>query len=139
MVPALWGTRCGLVPVLEGDQVEFGRKKGVLALRQVLVVREVALSVILMIGSTLLLRSLLKATAVPPGFDTRKNVIILTMAPPELYKYNKNESPALYRSLVQRLQALPGVKRSSYPCHPPLVDYEQGEPKRVFCTGELAE
>ena len=135
LAPAFHGTRCDLVPILKGEALEHGRRKGTPGLRQVLVAGEIALAMTLMVGSALLFRSLLKTMAVPPGFDTRKKVVILTMAPPELYGYNKSQSMALYQSLAERLQTLPGVRRASYARRPPLANYERGEMKKVFVPG----
>jgi putative ABC transport system permease protein len=135
LVPALQGTKCNLAPVLKGEQVDLSRGTRALTLRQALVAGEIALSVTLLIGSALLLRSLLRTLAVPPGFDPRKSVIIMTMPPPELYGYNKNQSLALYQSLMERLQGVPGVKRAGYARRPPLAGYEGGEAEKVFISG----
>lgn len=136
IVPALQATQCDLVPILKGEAVEIGRGTRGLTLRKALVVGEIALSVMLVTGAALLLRSLLYTLNINPGFDPGKNVVILTMAPPELYGYNQRQGAALYQSLMERLQAIPGVKRASFARRPLLVDDEGGETQKVTVPGE---
>jgi predicted permease len=138
IVPALQATKCDLVPILKGEEVEISRSARGLTLRKALVVGEIALSVTLVTGAALLLRSLLYTLNINPGFDAGKNVVILTMAPPQLYGYNEQQSAAMYQSLMERLQSVPGVKRASYARRPLLIADEMGETQRVTVPGEHA-
>ncbi len=77
-------------------------------LRRMLVISEMALSVVLLIGAGLLIRSFARLLHVSPGFNPDNVLTVeLTMSGP---KY-KDESTILatYRQLWQRLEALPGV------------------------------
>jgi putative ABC transport system permease protein len=138
LVPAIQASKCDLVTVLKGEEVELGRGLRRLALRKLLVVGEIALSVILLTGAGLLVRSLLQTLAVNPGFDPNKNVVLLTMAPPTLYGFKEHQASALYESLTERLGALPGVRRASYARRPPLAGYEEGETEAVLIPGNEA-
>ncbi len=135
LVPALHASRGDLIPILKGEASDVGKSLRGLPLRKMLVVGEVALSVTLLTGAALLLRSLLRTRAINPGFDPDRNVIILNMAPPFFYGYNDNQAAALYESLTERLRALPGVKRASYARRPLLVDDEGGETQEVTIPG----
>ncbi|HMD96443.1 MAG TPA: ABC transporter permease [Terriglobia bacterium] len=135
LVPALHASKGDLVPVLKGEASNVGKGLGGLPLRKLLVVGEVALSVTLLAGAALLLRSLARTLAINPGFDPNKNVVMLNMAPPFLYGYNDNQATALYESLMERLRTLPGVKRASYARRPLLVDDEGGETQEVTFPG----
>jgi len=138
LVPAIQASRCDLVTVLKGDEAKLGGGLRRLALRKVLVVGEIALSVVLLTGAGLLVRSLLQTLAINPGFDPNKNVVLLTMAPPTLYGFKEQQASALYESMTERLRALPGVKRASYARRPPLAGYEEGETEAVVVPGNEA-
>jgi len=75
-----------------------------------LVVAEVGLAVMLTIGAGLLLRSYDRLSRVAPGFDPQ-GVLTATLAiPPSRYD-SLNKVVVFYRSLIARVQALPGVER----------------------------
>ena len=77
-------------------------------LRRLLVVGEIALAVVLLVGAALVVRSVARLAAVPPGFDPAGVLTFeLTMQGP---RYAKGPDRALaYRQLWQRIEALPGV------------------------------
>jgi putative ABC transport system permease protein len=76
--------------------------------RRGLIVAQVALTVVLLTGSGLLIRSLLKVLSVDKGFDPRST---LTMSLSLDERYAKPERQvAFYRNLLDRLGALPGVQ-----------------------------
>jgi len=135
LVPAFHASKGDLVPVLKGEASDVGKGMGSLTLRKLLVVGEVALSVTLLAGAALLLRSLVRTLAINPGFDSNKNVVMLNMAPPFLYGYDDNQATALYESLMERLRALPGVRHASYARRPLLIDDEGGETQEVTVPG----
>lgn len=76
LTPALQASRSPVSQVLrdEGNAVAGGRGK--LSLRNVLVVGQVALSVVLLVAAGLFLRSLRATTAIDPGFDTGPAAIL---------------------------------------------------------------
>jgi predicted permease len=80
--------------------------------RSMLVVSEVALSLILLIGAGLMLRSLWQLRAVDPGFDPH-HVLTMTVSVPA----TKFPVPALqvsfFDQVLQRVRALPGVESAS--------------------------
>lgn len=77
--------------------------------RFALVVTEVALSLMLLIGSGLMIKSLVKLLQVNPGFDT-ENLLTFQLFLP-LSKYDTPEKRmGFYQQLTDRLETLPGVK-----------------------------
>ncbi|MBE7157872.1 MAG: ABC transporter permease, partial [Rhodospirillales bacterium] len=77
-------------------------------LRSILVVSELALSVMLLIGAGLLIKSLWQLQHVDPGFDAQ-NVLGLRVSVPES-QYGTGRGRALvYQRIVDRLKAVPGV------------------------------
>jgi predicted permease len=104
-------------------------------LRSILVSGEIALSVVLLVGSALLLRSLRYTQHINPGFDPNKNVLMLSVAPPQFYGYNDAQAAAIYPELAARAETVPGVIRASYARRPPLATYEGGEKQAVVIPG----
>ena len=77
-------------------------------LRGLLVVVETALGIIVLVGAGLLLRSFIRLTAVPTGFDAGRVMTFRVILPPARYA-GEPQRTAFYRALAERLQALPGV------------------------------
>lgn len=135
LVPSFWVSRSGVVPVLKGDDPRFGRTLGRVPLRSLLVSGEIALSVVLLVASALLLRSLRYSQRINPGFDTTKNVVMLSVAPPQLYGYSDVQAQAIYPELAARVGTVPGVINASYARRPPLTEEEGGETQAVVIPG----
>jgi predicted permease len=77
--------------------------------RDVLVVSEVALAVVLLVGAGLMLRSLQQVLNQDPGFDTT-NLLTLSLAVPEKAYADGPQQQALQRRLLKDIHALPGVR-----------------------------
>ena len=108
MVPALQA----LKPDLRQDLQEVGRSSvGSIhqRFRNLLVVSEVALAVVLLVGAGLMLRSLQRVLSQDPGFDTT-NLLTLGLALPEKAYPKAPEQQAYLRRVLQEIHALPGVK-----------------------------
>jgi predicted permease len=135
LVPSLLASKLGVAAVIKGDDPRFGGARGRLPLRSILVSGEIALSVVLLVGSALLLRSLWYTQHINPGFDPNKNVLMLSVAPPQLYGYSDAQTAAIYPALASRVETVPGVVRASYARRPPLAMYEGGETQAVVVPG----
>ncbi|MEK6325691.1 MAG: ABC transporter permease [Acidobacteriota bacterium] len=114
LAPALQATKLDLVSALkdEGNTIRYRRSR----LRSGLVVTQVAISVLLLIGAGLFLRSLMNADATDPGFNP-KNLLLLTVEVRDTQKANGIE---LYRQMIERLRALPSVRAVSLVDQPGL-------------------
>jgi putative ABC transport system permease protein len=84
--------------------------------RRSLIVAEVALAVVLLAGSGLMIRSLAKLLAVDPGFESA-NVLTLRLNPAAM---PRDSIPAFFSTMIERLEALPGVERAAVGDCPPL-------------------
>jgi putative ABC transport system permease protein len=108
LAPALRASRTPLVETLkEGGRGGMGA--GHRRLQQLLVVSEIALALVLSVGAGLMIRSLSELQRVSPGFDPGH---LLTFEL-QLTRTQYPDSPkvrAFYDQLVQRLEALPGVR-----------------------------
>jgi predicted permease len=78
-------------------------------LGQGLVVAEIALAVALLVGAGLLIRSFTQLRRVAPGFSVANALTLRVSLPETAYKEDARQV-AFYRSLLQRLAALPGVR-----------------------------
>ena len=110
-------------------------------LRGALVLGQVALSVVLIAGSGLLLRSFLSLRATPTGFDPRGVVVLPIFLDMQAYDSGQ-KARAYYSRLMERLAALPGVLSvggaTALPTSPlgpdfdrPLWPEEEGSPERA--------
>jgi predicted permease len=116
LAPALRGTRMELTPALKENAPSFPSGSARTARRfnlgSVLVVAQVALSILLLTGAGLLVRTLQKLSDINPGFETRN---VLTFAvDPALLGYKEERVTTLYRGLQEHFAAIPGVLSASY-------------------------
>jgi putative ABC transport system permease protein len=109
LAPAFQAARTNLNDVLK----EAGRRgtdsSKRLRLRNLLVVSEFALSLVLLIGAGLMVKSLLRLQEVKPGFDSSDLLTMRIALPPAKYE-NFNQSRAFFEQLFDRLEARPEVK-----------------------------
>ena len=116
LIPALHASRRDPAPVLKSDGA--GSSGGRTKTQRLLVVVQVALSMVLLVSAGLFLRSLGKASRVDPGFDVGHG---LTMSfDLNLQGYSREKSLAFYQLLLQRVEALPGVDSASLASLAPL-------------------
>jgi predicted permease len=107
LVPGLTATRPDMSAVLreEAGSVTGGRRR--VSVRGVLVAGQVAVSMILLVGAGLFLRSLDKARRIDPGFDTGPAAILWPDL--ELSGFDEERGEVVQRELRERLLATPGV------------------------------
>jgi predicted permease len=110
LLPALQSTKPSLAPALK-EQSGGIVGGGPVRLRKALVVAQVALSLLLLIGAGLFVRSLRNLLAQNPGFDTT-NLISFAMDP-SLNGYPPERNKRLAMTLVDRIASLPGVTSAS--------------------------
>ena len=91
--------------------------------RTVLVAAEVALTVVLVIGAALMLRSLDRLLSVDLGFDP-SGLVTASIAPPAAEYRDPQKLEAFYAALIERLRAAPGVVAASAGTTVPLFSSE---------------
>jgi putative ABC transport system permease protein len=123
LAPALRAVAGNLADALRDRGSDTGGVRGN-KLRSALVVLEVALSLVLLIGAGLMVRSFAQIQRVDPGFDAR-NVVTFN-APLQFLKYLTSAKRANFANeLADRLQAIPGVERVGGVTPLPLAGGEQ--------------
>jgi predicted permease len=116
IAPALRATKTDLTTALKEKSAQ-GRKHRV-NLGSLLVVVQVAVSLILLVGAGLFARSLIKLQQEDLGFN-RDNVLLANVDT-RLAGYKPNELSAVYRQLYDRLSALPNVQSVTMASYSPL-------------------
>lgn len=117
VLPAAQAAPADLAGTLR-DTGAAGRGFGRHRLRRGLVVTQVALSVVLLVGAGLCLRSLQAATRMTPGFDANN----VTVGWLDLFSagYTPAQGRAFYTQALERVRALPGVEHASMSRRIPL-------------------
>lgn len=111
LVPAWQSSRTGTSTVLkEGGRSSVG--SGGRWMRNALLVAEVALSVVLLVGAALLLRSFDKLTSVDPGFNPQGVLAFQLALPGTAYPDSENQI-SFYDRLLDRLATVPSVTAAS--------------------------
>jgi len=110
LVPAMHGARLSLVDALKSGQRGTEGVHG-LRLRSALVVAQVALSVVVLIGAGLLLKSLYRLQRVDPGMDVRGVLTVDLQLPAGQYQDGSEDTAVVVAELMQGVRALPGVER----------------------------
>jgi len=106
LAPALRASRPDLVPALK-NEARFEGSERRFNLKNVLVIGQIAISMILLIGAALLVRSLQNARTTDVGFALdRLAVVGIDLG---LHDYSDERSEVFYRRLLERLEALPQV------------------------------
>jgi predicted permease len=112
LAPALEISRADLNSVLrsEGRAATSGRRRNVM--RNLLVVSQVALSMVLLIGAGLLLRNFVQLRSAPPGFDAH-SVLAMSVALPQARYSKAGQFVAFSDELVRQVRAVPGVRSAA--------------------------
>ena len=119
--PALSTSRNDLSAAIGGRGVTSGRGR----LRNILVVGEIAVALILLVGAGLMLKSFWLLPHVDPGFDYRNVLTAKIVLAPERYK-EAAKSHTFYNSLLANLKRLPGVAQVSLAQSIPLASTDNG-------------
>jgi putative ABC transport system permease protein len=106
LAPALPASRPALAPTLKaGGRTTSGRRRGA---RNVLVIGEIALTVVLLVGAALLTQSLVRLLRVDPGFRP-EHVLTSAVGLPETKYREPATILAFFDQLTERVRAIPGV------------------------------
>ena len=111
LVPALRATRLDLTPALK-DSGKSSSAASRSLLSKSLVVAQVSLSMLLLIGAGLLVRTLLNLQRVETGFNARN--LLLFRVEPGLIGYKDERLANLYKQMSERLEAVPGVRSVTF-------------------------
>jgi predicted permease len=134
LAPAIQASKPDVVPVLKNELVPMGAGRrglaGLVSVRQILVVTQVALSLISLVAAGLFLRSLRDSQRIDPGFETG-GVLVMTF---NLGRegYTPERGQVFYDQIAERAARLPGVRGAALASNPPLAG---GFARSVFPEG----
>jgi predicted permease len=117
LAPALRATESGVAGLKESGRI-LGGMRSQSRLGRVLVVLQVALSLVLLVGAGLLVRSLENLKTFDPGFNAQH--VLLVSTNPGLVGYKDEQAVGLFQRLVAEVRAFPGVRSVSYSDFSPL-------------------
>jgi putative ABC transport system permease protein len=109
LAPALEATRLNLNENLKETGKSNMSSRRSRRLSSAFVVAQVALALVLLIGSTLMIKSFLRLQAVDPGFKT-ENLLTLRVTVPAAKYPEDNQVVAFHRQALERLKSLPDVR-----------------------------
>jgi predicted permease len=118
LVPALQATKPQLVPALKDLPSTIGSRYRRFGLRNVLVVAQVAISMVLLVGAGLFVRSLIAAQEIDPGFEGERAVVMAVA--PGLTAWEREHRDEVLSLLLERTRALPGVEAAAMASRLPL-------------------
>ncbi len=118
IAPALHTLRTDLSGTLKSGDAALSGKRRRFQVRNILVIGQVAVSMLLLLIAGLLVKDFANATGFTAGFRT-DHVLLLTMDP-SLVGYQESQGRAFYRQLEERVGSLPGVRSVALGEHIPL-------------------
>src|SRR5438876_297 len=123
LAPALQAGKANLNGLLKGGgrAGADGRQR---RLRDTLVVAEVALALVLLIGTGLLVRSFWRLQQIAPGFNPERVLTAMVSLPYGRYG-NRTNVAAFQKQLLERLAALPGVESAGLTSDLPWTGYDE--------------
>lgn len=124
LLPALQASRTDLVSTLKGEGPLLSSGMRRLSMRNLLVVGQVALSLILLIGAGLLVRSTRNVQEMNPGFEPKQ--IMLASVDVGIQGYDEAKGRGFFKQIVERVKSLPGVEAASMAGPLPLDAYSNG-------------
>ncbi|HEU4930751.1 MAG TPA: ABC transporter permease [Pyrinomonadaceae bacterium] len=119
LLSLITGVVFGLAPAIESTKTDLtsalksvrSTRVSLPRLRNLLVIGQIAVSLVLLIGAGLLVSVLLRAHSTDVGFD-QKNLVVVSMDL-STQGYDQARAAALYAQLAERLKTLPGIKSVS--------------------------
>jgi putative ABC transport system permease protein len=123
LAPARQSARFDLIPALKQEGTGFNLRATRFPLRSLLVVGQIALSLVLLLGAGLFTRTLLSVVKIDPGFETKNlSVMKFRFGAPGSNDYDETSAAQFQRELQERLLATPLVKGAVWVGHVPLMD-----------------
>jgi predicted permease len=127
MVPALMASRVNPAQAVKQPGVPVGHRRS--GMRDLLVVAQIALSLVLVVGSALLVGSVWHGMNADPGFNAHQKMLVLEITP----SANSHAAQMAFAAEAQRrLDALPGVSAATVAMRVPFGMSGGGATHKVF-------
>ena len=130
LVPALASTKTDVVKAIKDQSRAAGRPRRRFGMANLLIVGQVAFSLIALITAALFLRSSRNATQIDPGFEVDRVAIMFVN--PGQAGYDSEHAQQFFHAAAERVGAMAGVKNVSWGANLPLLG---GNSRSVFIEG----
>lgn len=127
LIPAWQESRISHATLKDGGRATARKQRG----RSVLVVAEVALTIVLLVGAGMFIRSLQNLQEVHPGFDTRGLLTAEIAIPFEPGEPEERRRARLHRDVVERLKTVPGVTHVAVASRIPFIGGDSLSPFQI--------
>jgi predicted permease len=138
VVSVIAGLLFGLIPVIKyaGPHISASLRGGGRALshsrerhraRNVLVVAQIALALVLLVGSGLMIRTFQKLRSVQPGFTQPEQVQLLRISIPETQVSQPEQVMRMQNAILDKLAAIPGVQSVAFANGAPLEGFNSND------------
>ena len=138
VVSVMAGLLFGLIPVIKyaGPHIAVSLRGGGRALshsrerhraRNVLVVAQIALALVLLVGSGLMIRTFQKLRSVQPGFTQPEQVQLLRISIPEAQVSQPEQVMRMQNAILDKLAAIPGVQSVAFANGAPLEGFNSND------------
>ncbi len=138
VVSVMAGLLFGLIPVIKyaGPHIAASLRGGGRALshsrerhraRNVLVVAQIALALVLLVGSGLMIRTFQKLRSVQPGFTQPEQVQLLRISIPETQVSQPEQVMRMQNAILDKLAAIPGVQSVAFANGAPLEGFNSND------------
>jgi putative ABC transport system permease protein len=118
IVPAMHAARADVTPALkDGARGTAGRSGH--RTRRALIVAEIAIALVLLVGSGLLMRTLVRLQRYDLGFNPDR-VLVASVNPPRVKYSTREQLVVFYDRLLERVSQLPGIERAALTSIVPL-------------------
>ena len=131
IVPALQVSKPGLSEIIKDAGRGLSESRRQISARSILIVIELAMSLVLMVGAGLLIRSLTRLQNVDPGFRA-DSVLTASISLPEKKYSDNRQQAAFYTKLIDNVRHLPGVQTVGASSNVPFSDAVWGFPQVTF-------
>ncbi len=111
LAPALMSARVDPASVLKGSAQSISGREARWSVRKALVAVQVALSLVLLVGAGMFVRTLGNYSRLNPGFD--RDHLLSVHLDTHMVNYQASDFPSLYERLTSQLEAIPGVRSAS--------------------------
>jgi macrolide transport system ATP-binding/permease protein len=119
LAPALQATRLNLLPALKNEVSVYSQRRRRIALRDVLVIAQLAMSLVLLVSAGLFVRSLRQALTFDPGFAT-DNLLTASLETRGA-RLNEQQGQEFFQQTLERVSSLPGVQSATLSMVVPLT------------------
>jgi len=134
MLPALRATRVSLTSAMKGSFEENRSARFTFRAGRAVVAFQVALSLALLVGAGLFLRSFVKLTMLPSGFD-RSNVLLVNVDTQNAH-FDAKQEDAAREEILKSVRALPGVESAGNSLTTPIGNAQWDNV--IFLQGKTA-